>query len=266
MCSFRKQSGLGDFLRAVKLIIWDEAPMAKRWAIETFDRTMQDIVGDKQPFGGKVVVFGGDFRQVLPVVPKGTIHQTINASLVKCDLWPIMEKFNLSENIRARSDPKFSEFLLRVGNGEEPTNEEGNIHIPKEMVVPYDTDETSEQRLIDLIFPSLDENRYSIDYMSKRAILAPKNEDVDKLNNKMIKQFQGRERIYASFDEAIDDTHNYYTEEFLNSMNPNGMPPHKLILKKNCPIMLLRNLDPADGMCNGMRLLCRDFKDNIIHA
>ena len=59
-------------IRMAKLIIWDEALMAKKYAIEAVDRTLQDIMGNKEPFGGKVVVLGGDFRQVLPVVPRAT--------------------------------------------------------------------------------------------------------------------------------------------------------------------------------------------------
>ena len=46
------------------LIIWDEASMAKRQAIEALDRTMQDIIEENFPFGGKIMLFGGDFRQV----------------------------------------------------------------------------------------------------------------------------------------------------------------------------------------------------------
>lgn len=44
------------------------------------------------------------------------------------------------------------------------------------------------------------------------------------------------------------------------------MPLHRLLLKQNCTIMLLRNLDPSDGLCNGTRMVCRDFQDNVIHA
>ena len=46
--------------------------MTQRQAIEILDRTLQDIMGCIEPFGGKVIAFGGDFRQVLPVVPRGT--------------------------------------------------------------------------------------------------------------------------------------------------------------------------------------------------
>lgn len=89
-----KQSGLAEFLRVTRLIIWDEAPMAKRIAIETVDRSLQDITGIQKPFGGKVVVLAGDFMQVLLVVPKATIQETINASLVKSYLYKQMQHQN----------------------------------------------------------------------------------------------------------------------------------------------------------------------------
>jgi bifunctional ADP-heptose synthase (sugar kinase/adenylyltransferase) len=68
MCSFTKQSGTAELLRRAALLIWDEVAMTKRQAVETLDRTLQDIMGCNQPFGGKVMLFGGDFRQVLPIV------------------------------------------------------------------------------------------------------------------------------------------------------------------------------------------------------
>ena len=81
----------------------------------------------------------------------------------------------------------------------------------------------------------------------------------------MISTFPGEAKTFMSFDEAVDDTCNYYQEEFLNSLTPNGLPPYKLTLKLNCPIMLLRNLDPSNGVCNGTRMVCRAFAGNVIH-
>ena len=51
------------------------------------DDIMRDIMKEVSPelgdlpFGGKVVVLGSDFRQVLPVVPRGTRGQIVAASL-----------------------------------------------------------------------------------------------------------------------------------------------------------------------------------------
>ncbi|KAG5561726.1 hypothetical protein RHGRI_004691 [Rhododendron griersonianum] len=68
-CNIPKQSGTAKLLRRAKLIIWDKALMAKRWEIESVDRSLRDVMSNDIIFGGKSIVFGGDFRQVLPVVP-----------------------------------------------------------------------------------------------------------------------------------------------------------------------------------------------------
>ncbi|XP_050233165.1 uncharacterized protein LOC126681661 [Mercurialis annua] len=266
LCGISKQSGKAELLRKATLIIWDEAPMAKRFAIETVDRSLKDIMNSTEPFGGKVFVFGGDFRQVLPVVPKGTRQETVSSSLIKSYLWEKMEVLKLTVNMRAKSDKDFGNFLLRIGNGEEPTKGDNLIKIPEEMVIKDGDDDASENALIDAVYPSLQENSTSPNFMTNRAILATKNEYVDNLNQKMITLFPGESKIYNSFDEAVDDTTNYYQEEFLNTLLPNGLPPHKLELKVNCPIMLLRNLDPSNGLCNGTRMVCKKFGNNVIHA
>ena len=62
-CSFTKQSGTAKLLRRTSLIIWDEATMTKRQALEALDKRLRDIMDQSElPFGGKTVVFGGDFK------------------------------------------------------------------------------------------------------------------------------------------------------------------------------------------------------------
>ncbi|XP_073138699.1 uncharacterized protein [Henckelia pumila] len=267
-CTISKQSGLGNLLRLTRLVVWDEAPMCRRYAIEAVDRTLQDLVGNKEPFGGKVVLLSGDFMQVLPVIPKATIEETIDGSLIRSYLFPRMKVILLHENMRAKNDPVFCEFLLRVGAGVEPVDVNGNIKLPTQMVtkVCEGDIEALENKLIEHVYEGLYENYLSSTYMTERAILSTKNTYVDTLNKNIITLFLGDAVEFLSFDEAIDDTHNYYPEEFLNGLTPNGLPPHRLVLKKNCPIMLLRNLDPSDGMCNGTRILCRGFCNNVIHT
>nr|GEV52828.1 ATP-dependent DNA helicase pfh1-like [Tanacetum cinerariifolium] len=72
VCRVRKQSSLATLIKDCKLIIWDEAPMAKRNAILALNDLLQDLMDLTELFGGKVVVLGGDFRQTLSVVCKGT--------------------------------------------------------------------------------------------------------------------------------------------------------------------------------------------------
>jgi ATP-dependent DNA helicase PIF1 len=266
-CSFGKQSGTAELLRRASLIIWDEAAMTRRQAVECLDRSLQDIMNCSLPFGGKVMVFGGDFRQVLPVVPRGTRAQVTDASLQRSYLWDNIRKIRLTRNMRAQTDPWFSSYLLRIGNGTEETIGIDYVRLPEDIVIGYTADnEDSINTLIQHVFPSLEENARSAEYMSTRAILSTKNEHVDQLNAKMIAMFPGEEKVYHSFDSVDDDSRNNYPIEFLNSITPNGLPPHVLIVKINCPVILLRNLDPNNGLCNGTRLMVRAFQDNAIDA
>jgi ATP-dependent DNA helicase PIF1 len=120
--------------------------------------------------------------------------------------------------------------------------------------------------LIDYVFPSLNENLSNQNYVTSRAILSTRNDWVDMINMKMIGRFQGEEIMYHSFDSAVDDPHNYYPSEFLNTLTPSSLPPHVLKLKIGCPIILLRNIDLENGLCNGTRLVVRGFQRNTIDA
>jgi len=137
MCNFTKQSGTAELLRMASLIIWDEVAMTKRQAVETLDRSLQDIMESSLPFGGKVMVFGGDFRQVLPVVTRGTRAQITEATLQRSYLWENIRKIRLSRNMRAQSDPWFSEYLLRIGNGTEETIGDDYVRLPNDIVIGY---------------------------------------------------------------------------------------------------------------------------------
>ncbi|XP_016462004.2 uncharacterized protein LOC107785256 [Nicotiana tabacum] len=185
-----------------------------------------------EPFGGKVMVFGGDFCQVLQVVPKSTRDETVNTSLVKSYLWNKIKKIQLIRNMRARADPTFSNFLLRIGNGEEPTIRDDMVLLPENLIVKHDGDSTSEDNLIREIFSSLDEMSSCAKYMTERAILASGNEYVDQLNEMLIAKFPGESQTFLIFDSAEDDTNNYYQEKYLNTLTPSGLPPHRFV--SNC--------------------------------
>ncbi|PWZ52035.1 1,4-dihydroxy-2-naphthoyl-CoA synthase, peroxisomal [Zea mays] len=267
VCSFTKQSGTAELLRKASLIIWDEASMTKRQVVEALDSSMRDIMGRPGlPFGSKTIVFGGDFRQVLPVVRKGSRAQVVASSLRMSYLWESMSHLKLVTNMRAKNDPWFAEYLLRVGGGTEDTNTDGDIRLPDEVCVTYSGSDNDLDNLIDFVFPNLNKNMSDSTYITSRAILSTRNEWVDMINVKMIDRFQGENMVYHSFDSAMDDPHNYYPPEFLNTLTPNGLPPHVLKLKIGCPIILLRNIDPANGLCNGTRLVVRGFQRNSIDA
>lgn len=80
----------------------------------------------------------------------------------------------------------------------------------------------------------------------------------------MIKKFPGEEVEYNSCDETLDPNDQVYYDDLLHSLTPNGMPPLKLILKHKSPIILLRNMNPIEGLCNGTRFFCKDLNRDVI--
>jgi len=96
-------------IRAARLIVWDEAPMAHKHVFEAVNCTLQHVMGaidlalKDMLFRGKVVVMGGDFRQILPVVPRGRRGQIVDASLKRSVvLWHRVKVCQLHENMRVQ--------------------------------------------------------------------------------------------------------------------------------------------------------------------
>ena len=76
----------------------------------------------------------------------------------------------------------------------------------------------------------------------------------------------GDAHTFLSADSVDDTQAAMYPTEFLNTLSPNGMPPHRLILKRFASIILLRSLDPTQGLCNGTRLTVRSVCKRLIYA
>ena len=60
-CNIHQGSDFAELLQRTKLIIWDEAPMCHKFSFEALDKSLKDMMHNDRPFGGKVIVFCGDF-------------------------------------------------------------------------------------------------------------------------------------------------------------------------------------------------------------
>lgn len=130
----------------------------------------------------------------------------------------------------------------------------------------------SQQDLITAVFPNISERydswpTFNYQWFSGRAILAPKNDIVEKINCDLLKSIPtGDGYEYKSIDTVVDCSEAVnYPVEFLHTIDLPGLPPHKLHLKPGVPIMLLRNLDPPK-LCNGTRMLVKNLRQHVIEA
>ena len=86
--------------------------------------------------------------------------------------------------------------------------------------------------------------------MDGRAILAPTNKQVNDINNMITDSFPGQPHVLTSSDELVNpDDLARFNIEYLNSLDPSGLPAHRLFIKPGMPLMLMRNLNPKMGLC-----------------
>ncbi|CAN1770794.1 ATP-dependent DNA helicase PIF1 [Linum perenne] len=184
-----------------------------------------------KPFGGKTVLLGGDFRQTLPVVTGGGRGESVDACLTRSVLWSHCRLLHLSTNINIPvfQNMLFGEWILAVGNGQ----------IPGE-------------------------------YIKARTIVTPTNKIVDDINSYILQLIPGNPKTYLSSDTLITENNDQraldeeYPVEFLNSLSFNNIPEHSLQLKPKTVVMLLRNLNPSLGLCNGTRIMLTQLGENVL--
>lgn len=268
MCNIGKNSGIAKALKECKLIVWDECTMTHKKALEALDRALQDIRENTGLFGGALILLAGDFRQTLPVIPKGTPADEINACLKSSHLWRFVKKLTLKTNMRVhlqrdRSAKTFAKQLLDIGDGKVPTDP-----ITNEIAFPthFCNSSSSIDDVISKVYPEIETNHKNHEWLCERAILAPKNSEVNYLNIRMQEMLPGAITAYKSIDTMVENEEAvHYPIEFQNSLEPPGLPPHNLNLKVGSPIIMLRNIDPPK-LCNGTRLVIKKLSANIIQA
>lgn len=168
--------------------------------------------------------------------------------------------------MRARTDPAFSEYLMRIGDGKEKLNSEDKVEIPNSLLIPFTTEEQSLQELFNVTYPNIDSLFHDSSSLASHVILTTKNDYVHEINDMLKSKFPNTARSFIAIDETVEPNDQSQFEDYLHTLNPANLPPYKLTLKENCPVMLLRNLNPSEGLCNGTRLTCCSFKTHVISA
>ncbi|CAH9117162.1 unnamed protein product [Cuscuta europaea] len=212
--------------------------MTHKYCFEALDKTLRDICpavnpkNEELPFGGKIVVLGGDFRQTLPVIPKGTREEIVMSAINSSYLWDCVQVMHLTINmtlmqhtniIDKEEIERFAKWILQIG--------EGTI--------------------------DLQNNLSNFDYLEERAILAPTLDIVEGINNYILSMLPGQEVKYFSYDSicptaaSSSGEDDIYPQEYLNSISISGLPNQVLSLKIGVPVILLCNIDQSAGLCNG---------------
>ena len=231
-------------MRAAQILIWDEISMVHCDVCDTVERSLRNLMQDDRPFGNKVVVLMGDWKQLLPVVRMGhgedfTVH--------RCQWWPSCHHLQLQHNWRAGLNAPFAQELLSIGNG-------AAAHVPVTSRVSNLT------AMIDRVYGSC------ITAVSNRRnlILSLTLEDAREVNNAVMDLIPAVSVIHTSADVYQDCRDiDAYPLEYVQSLQMHGAPPAQLRLIVGARYMIIRNLNVLQGVCNGIMCVLLAVTDHF---
>ena len=187
-------------------------------------------------------------------------------SIKKSYLWRKFDKYKLIVNEQCRNE-EWKNMLLQIQSGEFESDQDGNIRLPTDMTYCNDKAEELQDKLIGFVYNGLEENYTNPDWLMDRCILCPLNDSTSKMNELLIDRLPREETISYSADTSTGTT--AFEEvpiEFLNGFDYPGFPKHKLKLKKYMILMLMRNINKKQGLCNGTRLILMSIRGNVLEC
>lgn len=270
-------------IKSVDYIIFDECSMIPLIVNEAIDAELRMLTGlQTMPYGGKTVVFSGDFRQLLafPVGREKNGPQTIQQSRV----WSKVVRLQLTTNMRALGDIEYAQYLLNIGNGLIGTTDQGWT-IPEDM------------RTTELVsFVYFDDQKQSFVYDGgNNVILTGTNAESDAFNACVLKRLTTPLQTLTADDSlwtvdfmeftryadvlpaadalsackmvkqlgAPDNTTNKTTKvlKFLKHIHADT-PQASIDVKEGSVIVLTKNVDVDQRLCNGTRLVVQRVRAN----
>ncbi|KAL6531912.1 hypothetical protein OROMI_028275 [Orobanche minor] len=174
--------------------------------------------------------------------------------LIIWDEAPMTHRYVGSSPYDADEIKKFDDWILHIGDGVVGNEIEGEARVS----LSYD-----------ILIRGADD---PISVIVEKAILAPTNDIVEKINDHVMSKMSGEVVEYLSSDSICNterdmaDNEDVFSPEFLNTIKCSGLPNHVIRLKVGCLVMLLRNIDQARGLCNGTRMVVTKLGKQVIEA
>ena len=266
-CNISKNSALAGLIKQTALIIWDEVPMQHKSCFEAVNRTLNDICDSPSGslFGGIPIILGGDFAQILPVVRHGSKQDTIQACIQRSSIWTSLHVLHLTENMRILEGIENHQFLQFLSSITHNPVSYGQLILPPSI---HKTNTIED--LCAAIYPLslLAAASENITAFVGRSILAYRNDTVAEFNDKIISNMPGELHVLHAMNTVDLNEQAVEAEplpaEYLQSIELASLPPSILKLKIGVPLILLRNISPKEGLCNGTRVRLLSIGQNCL--
>ena len=217
------------------------------------------------PFGGKTIVFSGDWRQCGPIVQFGTARDVVDEASLSSHLWKHVQRFRLTKSMRDRGDIPHAKIVLAVGESDiEPvTISDGSTATPLKYTskdsagsehVCQTNGTTNFEDLVQAVYPDILQVNHS--KFDDRGILAPTNDNIDQIIEYVLHMLPGHVQHEKSSGRLVTDDENMpevVSVEYFNTVKVPGTPPHDLQLKIEALVMFIKNINIDSGLVNGKK-------------
>lgn len=216
-----------------QVIVWDQAPSCHKGMLTEVDQLLQRLMNNSHPFGGKIMLLAGDFRETLPISKGASEQETVfNTILYAKSVWSYVKQLELTQNMRFKRDGDF-EWVRDVGSGAIQC-----------VDMPINCHVETESQLIDWVFgcpvKPLDPHA-----AQSKIILTMTNANTKSFNRACLERMPGRSYYFQSPEivrklRPNQPSKQIYSINYFNRMLPKDFPPAHLDLKIDCPIVLKR--------------------------
>jgi hypothetical protein len=220
-------------IRRARVIFWDEVSMVSVRLIDAVSRSLQQLMKNELLFGGKVMCFLGDFRQLAPVDKTGDgAFQSVTRAL----WFQSALRISFTFNYRASRDPEYAAMLEQVGDGLIE-----DVDVPKSCIV-----ETADDLISSVYADGV------TCYDDNNMILAMTLDQCALINDAAFEKIPGSPLLAVASDDLRScKSPDMYPPEYIASLNFGGVPPAILKFKKHARFMIIKNYSPPD-VCNGV--------------
>lgn len=238
----RYRPGVKDRIRRTDILVIDELSMMSASLFEKMNLIFQTIRKSKKPFGGIQLILTGDFLQLETVFTNEMPIESDRRLLIESDLFNKMfinSTIILKENFRQSTDNVFIEILTRIRKA---THTKNDVDVLNTRLIKESNNDTNDTN--DTIH------------------LVSSNRKAQEINNKRLAEINCSEYIFESgyTHSGNEETCELLQKELQSQFIQRGID--KLVLKKGCRVILIKNLDVECGLVNGLTGTVKD----IIHS
>jgi hypothetical protein len=262
ICNIIRNTHLYEFLRRIKLIIWNEVSMQHKHCFTFVHRTFTNLLQNEHIFDEIFMILSDDFAQILLVVSRNNREAIVDANIQQCFLWSRFRHLILRQNMRMRHEIANQFFANWIEQMFYKFAFYDRIELSRKISQMNDLREFANT----IFFANLMMNaHHDFSSFNNQVVLIMHNDTIKQLNDMILRSLQNEMHTLNVVNNIIDESRDdEMLAEFLRTLKTSSLSFSQLCLKVEAFVMLLRNLYFKESLCNETRLMITRISRRIL--